>query len=202
MTRTCQSLVGCNFAFLLVPQVRTVTGLRVDQSHRQPVSLPSASMDVALPRRDVDRLGDDLGSPARSIVSFAQGICCASRLPKAGRHLLFGQRFRNAAELLLVRSVPIAGGQAEASCRIAIDGLVLGLPVTGTDRGGLPTAIRTRGTLVPPSSAETPGASVATPLTNSPPWAGDPRAPCRAPLFSMDRTPDDSERVAHQTLRV
>lgn len=106
------------------------------------------------------------------------------------------------ADILLVPSLPTADGWQEAFCRVAIEGLAAGLPVFGTDCGGLASTIGDGGIVVRPSTAGALAGGVADLVEHTSPAAACRRATARAARFSINEMLDDYERVALQALRV
>ncbi len=105
------------------------------------------------------------------------------------------------ADILFVPSVPRANGWQEAFCRVAVEGMAMGLPVVGTDTGGLAETIGKGGFVVPPGNAQGMAEVVSGILEGSVPDELASMALAHAKSFSIETMWRQYDEISHQAYR-
>jgi len=106
------------------------------------------------------------------------------------------------ADILLIPSVPIANGWEEAFCRVAIEGMAMGLSVIGSETGGLQETIGSGGNTCRPGSAMALFHEVERLLVSSNPKKEAKRAVERAREFTIERMNEEYVSVSNQAKTV
>jgi len=105
------------------------------------------------------------------------------------------------ADLLLVPSMPLANGWQEAFCRVAIEGMAVGLGVIATDTGGLAETVGEGGMVVRHSSAPELAAAVVSMLETSSPAAQARKARHRASRFPIEKMWQQYDAMTREAMR-